>query len=124
MTTSWSVSMSVTLYWFMDVPDDLTPYDAVEVHPVGMWELVDRNDVVVNAEIEIVDESTIGTDPNAIYFWSVYLHFDPRKSNKRGISCVADCRTKAEAYGFAEELETRLRDVIGDALIPMRGAAA
>jgi len=115
----------MTTYWFMDVPDDLTPYDAVEVHPVVMYESVSPSNETLDCDIEVVDEASIGTDPDATYFWSVYLHYNAHlKPTRHGIDCVADCRTKEEAYAFADQLEKRLRDVIGDALIPMRRVEA
>jgi hypothetical protein len=114
----------MTKFWFCDEPVDLTPYDAVEVHAISIYTLEDKFGVEVGCDVETIDEKLIGSNPHAVYAWSVYLHYNPALSNNRGLNCVADCPTKADAYQYADALEARLRDAIGDALIPMHTEAS
>lgn len=95
--------------------EDWHLFNAVEVEPVCAHEGI----------VEVIDECEIGDIAEADYFWSVYLRFDPTMSGDGdfgGVVCMADCVTKADAYKIAEGFESRLRDVIGERLIPMREA--
>jgi hypothetical protein len=72
-------------------------FDAVEIHPV-------REDA---HGCEQIDISEWGRDPRALYFWSVYLHYDsnhPECDGFGGIACVADLRDEEAAQALAEGL--------------------
>lgn len=40
-------------------------------------------------------------EPADAHFWSVYLHYDVTKSENRGVDCIADFATEAEALAYA-----------------------
>ena len=59
-----------------------------------------------------IDESEFETDPDAIYYWSVYLHRNhkhPANEGHGGVECVGDFPTKPLAESFAIWLESVLR---------------
>ena len=67
-------------------PFDLSPFDAVEVHPVC-------------EDAERVCEGVEEGDPSTS-FWSVYLH---RRGG--GVECIADCPSREIAFAIAAALE-------------------
>lgn len=83
---------------------NLEVFDAVEVHPVAEY--------AEGGYCEQVDKSDIGTDPEAVYFWSVYLHYDhehPDNVGFGGLECVADFPTEEAAEAYAEGLSKALK---------------
>jgi hypothetical protein len=80
---------------------ELKRFDAVEVDPV----------MQVGDDIERTEEELIGSDPDAKYFWSVYLHCNPKhpaNEGHGGVECVGDFPTKAQAATFGCWLEMAL----------------
>ena len=73
--------------------EDLSAFDSVEVHPVAEY----------SDFVEQVSEDEVGSDPEATYMWSVYLHY-----KTCGLYCVADFETEAGAEAYAAELRQRL----------------
>lgn len=79
----------------------LQRFDAVEVDAIEQWE----------DNTERIDEDQINTNPDAQYFWSVYLHCNPKhpaNEGHGGVECVGDFPTKAQAEAFGAWLEMAL----------------
>lgn len=85
--------------------EPLTEYNAVEVHAVRE----------TKASVETIDEALMGLEPDAHYYWGVYLHL-----TEGGIEWVADFSTKEQAETFAKGVEFMLGAVIADKIIAMR----
>lgn len=90
------MSTALPFFYFDDDPaalgNTLAISDTVEVHPCA---------VVEDSGGEYVEQ--IDSDDTADMF-SVYAHFDPAKSPLRGIECLADFATRAEAEAYAATL--------------------
>jgi hypothetical protein len=104
---------------FVHEPDknDWALFNGVEVAPV---------EATPDGTVEVIEEHQIGSDSSASYFWCVYMHLDSSLSENGefgGLVCVADIKTKESAHDYAANLEQRLRDVIGDRLVPMHTEA-
>ena len=100
------------IYPNITVPEglNLELFNAVEVHPVEY----------LDGGCNQVDERLIGSNPEAEYFWSVYLHFDynhPENNGFGGLECIADLPSKEAAYAYAEGVERTLGHIVGDRLI-------
>jgi len=101
------------MYPNITVPEGLALelFNAVEVHPVAEYP---------EGFCEQVEDSDIGSDELALYFWSVYLHYDhehPDNQGFGGLECVADLPSKEAAEAYAEGLEKALSEVVGPRLI-------
>lgn len=82
----------------------LSQFDAVEINPLKKVTAHEDGSSIV----EVCEE---GEED----FWSVYLHYE-----SGGVECVEDLPTKEKAELYARHLEARLKEVVGDKLIPMR----
>ena len=81
---------------------DLKRFDAVEIDAIEQWE----------DNTERIDEDQIDSNPEANYFWSVYLHCNPKhpaNEGHGGVECVGDFPTKPMAESFALWLESAIR---------------
>ena len=85
--------------------ETLNHYNAVEVHPVEE----------VNGNTEQVEKAMIGRNPEAHYFWAVYLHL-----TRGGLEWVADFTTEEKAEIFAQGIQFMLGAAIADKLIIKR----
>lgn len=86
--------------------DSLDRFNAVEMWPV------EECDGMCNQ----VNESEIGSNDNADYFWSVFLRHNPdhpENDEFGGADCVVDLPTKEAAEAFAHGLRIALASVIG-----------
>lgn len=79
-------------------------FDAVEVHPVR------END----NGCEQIGIEDWGKDPQSIYYWSVYLHYDaehPENNEFGGVECIADLNTETAANALANGLMVALNQL-------------
>lgn len=80
---------------------DLQRFDAVEVDAV----------MQMGDDIERIDDSEVDDNLEAKYFWSVYLHCNPKhpaNEGHGGVECIGDFPTKAQAANFGCWLEMAL----------------
>lgn len=83
---------------------NLKMFDAVEVH-----RCVRCTDPGLNEYVEILEDGEkLPEEAVSGPFWSVYLHYDQRKSEGRGLECVADCVTREWAELVALALRHRV----------------
>lgn len=85
---------------------DLSMFDGVEVGKCV--EIGDGHDVVRIEEDEDLTDDVVG-EP----FWSVYLHYDPEKSESRGVEAICDCWVSEHAIVIAEALRQQLSVMAG-----------
>ena len=88
----------------IEVPLDL--FDGVEVSPVEE----------VDGDCSVITEDCIGDNPNASYYWSVYLHYDaenPINKGFGGVDCVIDLPTREAAEAFGRGLLCAIQSVRG-----------
>ncbi len=85
---------------------DLSVFDAVEVGKCV--EIGDSHDVVRIEENEELTDDVVG-EP----FWSVYLHYDPEKSESRGVESICDYWELEHAIVIADALRQQLSVMAG-----------
>jgi hypothetical protein len=73
---------------------DLERFDSIEVAPVEQLP-----EEAATWACTRVEEEDIGSNPDAIYFWSVYGHIDGE-----GVECLGDFAEKQEAIDIGRSL--------------------